>query len=436
MMADKLTGMGFSNRKPTGGISETTEVIQYIADHRYVDRVVEFLYKKRGLIKMRNGDRFLNVSMVRPIDFGPPLVENQVPWLTKECQEAFPFTHSIITSLFQDPDNFDAPINPQLEYLLVWMAYYYKCAYNMDPAPGQVLFLCGGRNVGKTFFSRRILAELMGGSSDASHYFLGTREWNAEMARGGVMTIDDSQGATDMRAASVFQARLKAFVANGTIRIMQKYKQEFDSEMLNRLVVTLNDDAVSRQILPPLDATITDKVSLLKLSNDKYRRPLNNRKMSNSEREKEVLKELPMLARWLYEHEIADKWKDARFGTVAVRHPDLDRAAGMESGAGREIMEALKLAFEGMDDEATHWKGTATQLHALLSNVSRAIERNLTSLRVFTRALARLESDGWDIVSHRDPKDDITLYEINRNVATLGRVHKQYAKEPGELISE
>ena len=412
---------GFSSSVPKGRTSSPAEdMATQLTLRRRVDSVVSLLYYPDGLVYGDNGERQLNISTAKPVEPGIHLYPGaNPPWNSMETHDAFPFIHDVITSLFQDPDTCssgEAPLDPQLEYLLSWMAVFYQRSWRQDPSPGQALFLCGPSNVGKTFFSRVLLAKMMGGYADASDHFLGNSPWNSTMVNRGVISIDDGQATIDYKTSKKFHAKIKAFVANGTIVVHAKYIPVSEVPIRNRMVVTLNDDLISRGILPGLDGTIRDKVSYLLLSSDQYRRPLSHYTCTIENNNRKVEEEMPSFCRWMCEMEIPERWLgDARYGVKSYQHPRLDVSATMQSGFGTEIMEGLDFALKGAPEG---FYGHATLLLTLLGSENPYLSRNLDVKRL-TRTLTQLARDGYDI--DMEDRNGTIYYRIPHDVMAKGR---------------
>jgi hypothetical protein len=417
---------GFSTVVPKGKTSSPAEdMATLLSMTKRVDSVVNLLYYPEGLVYGDNGERQLNIATTKPVDPGLPLFPGDNPaWNTKETHDAFPFIHDVVTSLFQDPDAcYTQPLDEQLEYFLSWLAVFYQRSLRHDPSPGQALFLCGQSNVGKTFLSRVLLSKMMGGYADASDYFLGTSPWNSTLVNRGIMSIDDSNSTIDYNTSKRFHGKIKAFVANGTIIIHAKYIAVSEVPIRNRLVVTLNEDLLSRSILPGLDGTIRDKVSYLLLSSGKYRRPLNHHTCTIENNNRKVEEQMPAFCRWIYEMEIPERWLgETRYGVIAYQHPKLDVSATMQNGFGLEIMEGLDFALKG---EPEGFYGHATQLLTLLGTENKFLGRNLDVKRL-ARTLTSLARDGYDI--KLEEKDGTVYYRIPQDVMQKGRVNKPWDK--------
>ena len=420
MFGKKLNTLGFSSVKGRDETASPADVMMVkIAELNRVNKVLHYIYHKPGLIIKANGERILNISTVRVVEPGAPLCPPGTPWNDEACRQAFPFIHHTITCQFTTQKDLlegreNNTLDPQLRYMLAWLSVYYRQAYSLEPGQGQALFLCGPKDMGKTFFAQVILGRLMGGFADGGLYFTGVQPWTEELTRAGIIAIDDDEGAVDYKAYRVFQSRIKQYVAKGTIITNGKYLATGTVPLLNRVITLLNDDPVSKRILPGLDTTIRDKVSFLMLKNAR------NTMFSSSraENDRRVQAEIPAFARWLLDHKVPDDLADRRFGVVAIHHVDLIAVAAMQ-GYGQEVLEVLDSV---MSPAKTNFKGTARDLLCLLSAVSTEIERHLTSNKL-SNVLAALEKQGYDIRSTINSTNGLKTYEIPPDVVSKGPVN-------------
>jgi len=401
MFIRELAVMGFSRAVSKGETSSPVEQImtRIKATNRVTD-TVSYVYHNQGMYKRRNGERVLNISTVKVTDpkAGPPLFREGAAWNSKEVHDAFPFIYEVITGLFQSSVKCmkGEKLCTQLEYFISWLSYFYSRSYEFKPSPGQALFICGPSNSGKTFTSRVIVGNLMGGFSEAKDYFKGTSEWNNDVNKAGVLVVDDDEGSSNHQMARTFQARVKAYVANGVVRVKQKYHDASDVPLMNRLIVTLNDSPADKQILPGLDETIKDKVSFLLLPAGEertWRTPMQGATMEWGKNEELVVRELPAFAKWLYEYEIPEYLKDDRFGTKSLQHAKLSMSFSLQTGFGQEVIEALEILFRNTGEG---FSGTATELLAALESVSSTLKRNVNPKQL-SRSLMSLEADGFEI---------------------------------------
>lgn len=419
---------GFRGKLKKDGVSDTVakgetsspanSLMATIAERNRVSTALSYLWHKPGVIVKQNGDRILNTSTLRPAEPGAPLCAPGLPWESMEVRRAFPYIHRMLTCMFLTETEFQSACrgdepkdNWQLQYLLAWLASYYRRSYNYQPHQGQALFICGPVNKGKSVFAQVVLSELMGGWADASQYFTAVNEWSNELLTVGVLVIDDDSGSVDSVVRSKFQTRIKRYVANASIYMNGKYMPTGTVPLYNRLVIMLNEDLISKQILPTLDASTKDKISFLLCGNAQFDQFSDIRE----ENRMRVRQEIPAFARWLLEHEIPAELKDKRFGTVARHHPQL-LSASMVQGYGQVVLEALSVVMPAFEKP---FNGQIRQLLALLGAESKEIEVKMDTQKL-QKTLAQLSKSGYDIKMTADVRTGLHTYTIPPDVVAKG----------------
>lgn len=414
----KLATMGILDIRGKGEDSSPANTLMTsIRDRNRVSAAMHYLWHKPGVVVKDNGQRILNITTLRPSEPGAPLCAPKLPWENTDVRKAFPFIHRLLTCMFLNETEFQAVCrgddepNWQLRYLLAWMASYYQRSYNYQPCQGPALFLCGPTGKGKTLFSRVVMSTLMRGFTNAAPYFTGAQDWTNDLLDVGVLSIDDDEGALTSRVRTTFQSRVKQYVANASIYMNGKWMANGTVPLLNRLVVTLNEDLISRQILPPLDNNSHDKISFLQCGNARFDL-FGDILEENAMR---IRQEMPAFARWLIEHEIPVDLRSKRFGVISKHHDDLLSAAMMQ-GDVSVVLEALESVMKGMDKP---FEGRIRELHALLSLESKEIEMRI-STNSLQNKLAQLSKSGYDIELLMDPKTGMRTYKIPPDVITKG----------------
>jgi len=134
-----------------------------------------------------------------------------------------------------------------------------------------------------------------------------------------------------------------------------------------RIIVTLNFDPESLRMIPNTDASILEKLFLLKAGDRKVQFK------SQPEMEKLLVVELPWLLRWLLDWTPPAhcyEGADVRFGLAPYAEPSILRAANLSTGKTVfiEILSRwLKDYFTEVKPSATHWEGTATDLRMAMT---------------------------------------------------------------------
>lgn len=338
-----------------GWPSEVDIAMNRLEREKRVDGALPFPLIEDPLVEW-NGGTYLNVvrcNVVQP---------------SSEPQEwgDFPWIGNYLSNLFVNREN--------LAVFLAWLQVWLKSVYDGRPRRGQALFIAGPVGTGKTLLSQRIVGRIVGGFADAKPHFVDGANFNASMFDKGLWCIDDASPGTDKKVHDVFSVKVKAIVANPSHPYDQKFGYKGSCPFDGRLIVTLNDDPLSLNILPDTDHSLLDKTIFLRTS-----ATLPDVKGSEDELLATIERELPAFIRWVLDHD-APSWikRDARFGIKAWQDPELLREARANTTSAT-VIEAIDMwralyrqngssfAPEPAEREETEWVGTVSELYTQIS---------------------------------------------------------------------
>lgn len=365
-------------------MSEVKAVVGRIIELNKVGAVAPIVYNDNVVVQM-GGMSCLNTSFVRVAE---PDMEKGSSW-----GDGFPWTAAFLERLFPAPKGVP---NTQLERFVAEWAYAYRHAHAHNPKQGRVIFIVGPPGTGKNFLTERIYGATMGGYTDASNYLLGRTRFTGNLFNVGAWICNDSVAGGDAKERKVYTANLKQLAANQTHCCEAKFKNAVDIRWSGRVLITLNADARSQELLPDLDVSNSDKVSLYKTGNDTLNAP---------EAERKVREELPALCAYLLKLDFPEHCKgDVRWGVAGFLHPDLLREA-KESGSTASFWQVLEQflesAFTVSKEESLH--GTSTWwLRQLLAEDGMKELLGITSPCSFGRNMASLAATGAYPITYRD----------------------------------
>lgn len=194
-----------------------------------------------------------------------------------------------------------------------------------------------------------------------------------------------------MRVA--FSNNLKKIVANATMRSSQKFEKEGNVPWYGRVFVSCNLDEESLSILPTVEISNKEKVTMLKASQTKFKFP------KESECRRMLQQELPFFARFLLDWEypsfvIPDQ---TRFGVEHFHHPDLFEASSNQGPVG--ILSDYLLSFLKLDklqagDKRQSWSGSSIDLYSVLSEAFPQVKNEFKSVKSFQTHLGHLKTRG------------------------------------------
>jgi len=341
-----LINCGVSAKSDKLGSSPMQRAMQHIRDYGRVNGGLPFLYKPQGYIEV-NRQPWVNTwvgEIVRPATESTEWGESG----------KFPFLSKFIGQLFD-------PVEPQLSHFLAWYRYAYVNALEGEPQPGQILFLAGEVNVGKTLLNRQIVGYSLGGITDGSDFLLGKDIFTSDFFDAAVWSIDDETTAGSEASHARYTAVLKKLAANGSFRYNKKFHSAGMVNWCGRVIVTLNLDVSSRRMLPALDTGILDKVNFYRMIEKKKSIPFPPR----FELIKIIQAELPYFLRWLVAWTPPESvLVDGRFGYASYHEASIMETAnqGSQSALFKETLIRFLLDYFASNKEKRVWKGTTTDM--------------------------------------------------------------------------
>jgi hypothetical protein len=355
--SQKLRVRGFDGRKEKNKtMSEVDLVEMQVKEQKRVASAQPFIHRPKGMLQY-NGNTFLNNSSRTCL---PPAPPGSVRDLLHAKTERFPWTYRFLHGFFNPAE--------QLEYFLGWLKWFYENGLRQEPKQGQAIVLVGPASKGKTFLSTKLVADMVGGNSDATAYLVDGNPFSATVARYPLMCVDDSKSTTDMRAHAQYSAAVKRLVANRTIVCNEKYLKAAQVEWLGRVIITCNPDPESLRIIPSIEISNIDKICLFRCSDE-----LDDTLFKSPEETSAILaQELPYFCRWLLDWELPAhilNRSNTRFGVVPYHHKGLYEAA-LSHGRSHTFLEILMDFLQAAEEynklqgtAGAGWRGTASQLY-------------------------------------------------------------------------
>lgn len=213
----------------------------------------------------------------------------------------------------------------QFNVLIGWLKVAYTSLVAGKQQPGQALALAGPVQCGKSLLQVLITVILGGRCEKPWRYMAGRTDFNSELFGAEHLMIEDDQSQTDPGSRRQLAANIKAIAVNAIHSYHGKNRDAFSLRPRWRLTISLNDNAESLGVLPPITEDVADKLILLKC-----RRPPNGFPTETlAQREAflgKLISELPAFIHFLTQWEIPGALTSKRFGVTHFHHPELLQA--------------------------------------------------------------------------------------------------------------
>lgn len=393
-----------SPKKPAP-CSQLEQALFHVQSNNRVDRAGPFVHYPSGLIRIGK-ENVLNTCNVQAMS------PQEEP--VKEWGDGFPWLAKFIGTVFDEPEE------QQRDQFLAWLQWAYANAVKQQPQLGQALFIAGPVECGKTFLSNMIVGGILGGYSDASEYLLGSSEFTSDVVSQPVMAVDDSTPATDHRAHTRYSAMIKKVSANQHIRFRRMRTDASQVLWMGRIIVTLNLDSESMDLLPGLEMSNLDKVCLFKCKQSAAKFS-----QLNEDRLKVLSRELPAFCRWLLDWETPKEvLSSSRYAVRSFHHPDLYEAA-IERNPGftfLELLEDFLGVYRTQFAEQDCWEGTVAKL---ISDLAACEEFKVAATEFSSvtigRILGNLMAKGYNVTKRRSRNQRVWQIPFDLEITPVER---------------
>ena len=211
-----------------------------------------------------------------------------------------------------------------------------------NPVRGLSLFIAGPPNAGKTFLNNAVHKLIFGSAGEATQFLIGQDQFNAFLFSCPIWTVDDAIASTEGRTQTRFSQVVKAITANDEFTMRGMYREGIRMPWTGRLIVTMNDDPESLQMLPSTETNLMDKIMLLRANATNLDFPS----------DEQILIELPHFTAFLRDMpKDPGIWVGGRFGIKPYHDPDLRQAAedSQETTSAKELICQWAKCHFGID---------------------------------------------------------------------------------------
>ena len=253
----------------------------------------------------------------------------------------------------------------QHEFFCHWLRIALLSLRTGDFRPGQVVCLAGPSQCGKSLL-QTIVTEILGGrSANPFRYMMGETQFNYDLAWSEHWQIEDPASTTDIRTRRMFGSKLKECTVNRDFSIHQKGKDALLLPVFRRVTLSVNDEPENLAVIPPLDASIEDKLFLFKCN---FADVGDDRKKTWET----VMREIPLIGAWLINEftAVPPALRDARFGLKSWHHPALVAELCHLSPEARLMAIIDTVLFPDDRGDDAPWTGKSLDLEKQLRSSS------------------------------------------------------------------
>ena len=295
----------------------------------------------------------------------------------------------------------------QLTYFEGWMQIAVQSLRSNTRRTGQAVVFAGERGCGKSLVQNQIITPLIGGRASKPYpWMTGKTDFNSDVFKGEHLIIEDEYGSTDIRSRRQFGANLKQIAANEEQHFHQKGLEAMVVKPFWRLSISVNDEPENLTVLPILDESLKDKISLFKCTKAAMPMPTG----TNEERDKfaaTIKAQIPCYLDYLLkEFVIPESLTDQRFGIKHHHDPEILGAIN-EMSPEEQLLEILIAEYRSHDTKT----GNDSNKEFLLTSIDifetltgqyaaygKAASRILTSVQIVSTYMNRLADKKPDFV--------------------------------------
>jgi hypothetical protein len=285
----------------------------------------------------------------------------------------------------------------QWSFFCHWLAISLNSLREHDFRPGQVVIMAGPAQCGKSLL-QAIVTEILGGRcAKPFNYMMGITQFNQDLAGAEHWMIEDPDTTTDIRARRSFGNKLKECAGNAEFNIQGKGKDALPLKLFRRITVSVNDEPENVAVVPPMDASIADKIFLFRCTPVKL----------GADRKAiwdKVQEEVPLIRTWLLRNflKVPKEFQDDRCSIKSWHHPELMEELTAMAPETR-LMSLIDAAIFEKQPEPDPWTGKAVELENELreSKVGFEIDKMLKWSNACGVYLSRLAKQHPDRVTKR-----------------------------------
>lgn len=321
----------------------------------------------------------------------------------------------------------------QWEMFCYWLAFGLMSLRNHDFKAGQMVWLCGPRNCGKSLAQTIVKLVLGGREANPFYYMSGATDFNYDMMGSECWSFEDPPSQSDYKSRCEFGERLKECCNNDTIRGHRKNKDSMVFRVFRRLIGSINSKAEHIQRIPPMLDGTADKNFIFKCDDARHtlaafvvkeeqtRLPGMGEAVPVGQQDRAglyaaVVAEIPLIRAWLMKNfrNVPPEWMEDRMGIRAWQNPELLAVINDMTPEAHLLCLIDQYCWNWSDDMEPPLDGTAHEIYMTLKDKTKgevsSICKNAIALG---RYIARIKELHPDRVSDR-MRSGNTIWTISR----------------------
>jgi hypothetical protein len=253
----------------------------------------------------------------------------------------------------------------QFEWYKGWLQTWLIGFYSYKFVPGQVLICIGETGCGKTLL-KHIHNHIFDGGGQPLKYMTGGTGFNGELCGVCSLHIDDKLNDLGANGKRKLKAECKELAVAGEWRFEFKHKTAFSASPVQRLSIFCNYTEDSVSVMPDIDESTRDKISILDCKRKEM--PMPTRTQADKDAFwKQIESELPAyLYHIMEEHVITEEFadtKEERMGVRGYHNEQALRFVDAYSNDGKRLHALIEVLRR---DNEREWTGSAGDLIKLL----------------------------------------------------------------------
>lgn len=255
----------------------------------------------------------------------------------------------------------------QRQALIAWLRQARRNVVEGTRRPLPAAIFMGPVNGCKTLMLDITRAIVGGRAASAFPFLAGKTQFNGDIIGAELLTVDDEIAHADHKARTSFGQAIKRDLFASSVRMRRMYHEALDLRPVQLLAIAVNNEPEHLQVLPAVDNTLRDKISLFWCGKGDLG-GLTNR----GEIWKRIEGELPAFCHYLDSTEHPEILRHPRTGCAAWQ--SLEALEAMQAISAEErLVELISQSSEVMAEvngsgksKSEGWRGTSTKLESIL----------------------------------------------------------------------